>query len=262
MGDTLATGQQLTVDQQLESASGDYRVVMQGDGNLVLYEFANAPVWATNTAGIPAPHTPTHAVMQTDGNFVLYSDDGVPAWATGSNGGGNRRLVLQDDRNLVVYDDAGHPWWASNTTYVPSDQINFNKSEQVGYAKRIRTNGSLSRNGFLSADVYTENKNWSTGLRGRVLVVVFDRHNNMIWVSKEFAAATRCSVPDPSCASSGQETWTESFPDVIGKYADHVELHQADTPSFKNVRDQIIDAIKAAGDIAEAVKAVLGTLTK
>src|SRR5262249_33547664 len=56
--------------------------VMQGDGNFVLYrgfkaDPANA-VWATNTAG----HAGAYLVIQNDGNLVLYDAKGKPLWAS------------------------------------------------------------------------------------------------------------------------------------------------------------------------------------
>jgi hypothetical protein len=54
---------------------------MQGDGNLVMYNAADRPVWASNTAG----HYDAFLVVQNDGNVVIY-DGGRPIWATGTAG--------------------------------------------------------------------------------------------------------------------------------------------------------------------------------
>ena len=45
-------------------SNGKYTLIMQGDGNLVLYTNSNTPVWAT---------TAVHASLQDDGNRVLYA---------------------------------------------------------------------------------------------------------------------------------------------------------------------------------------------
>ena len=56
---------------------------MQDDGNLVIYDATNQPIWASNTNGIgPRPH---HLVMQFDRNLVIYGSDGKPTWSTGTN---------------------------------------------------------------------------------------------------------------------------------------------------------------------------------
>ncbi len=52
----------------------------QGDGNLVVYTTAtpHAPLWASNTAG----NGFSTLVMQDDGNLVLYRDTGGVTWAS------------------------------------------------------------------------------------------------------------------------------------------------------------------------------------
>ncbi len=46
-----------------------FELVLQGDGNLVIYNSSGRALWASNTD----IHNQTQAVMQTDGNFVVYS---------------------------------------------------------------------------------------------------------------------------------------------------------------------------------------------
>jgi hypothetical protein len=106
----LSAGQQLSTNQQLTSRSGYYRVTMQGDCNLVLYDKWNRPMWATNTGGLG---TSCIAIMQNDANFVVYKSGGVPVWASRTNGT-TAAVELQDDGNLVIY-RSGQPVWASNT---------------------------------------------------------------------------------------------------------------------------------------------------
>jgi microsomal dipeptidase-like Zn-dependent dipeptidase len=120
--DTLNAGDSLATDEALRSANGRYVLLMQTDGNLVLYDgepSVKSAVWATNTWGLPDENRPVRADMQTDGNFVLYSAFDIPAWATGTDRHPGARLVLQDDRNLVVYSPDNHPLWASNTWVAP-----------------------------------------------------------------------------------------------------------------------------------------------
>ena len=55
-------------------------------------------------------------VMQGDGNLVLYQG-GAARWASNSNGKGTApyRLVVQNDRNVVIYDRNNSATWASNS---------------------------------------------------------------------------------------------------------------------------------------------------
>jgi LysM repeat protein len=117
--DVLRAGESLGIDQKLTSSNGKYTLIMQGDGNLVLYTESNTPVWATKTQGKGA----VRASLQDDGNLVLYTkeverrfrrDVPVAVWASHTSGE-NVRLILQDDRNLVIYTADGRALWASGT---------------------------------------------------------------------------------------------------------------------------------------------------
>ena len=114
----LPAGQRLTRGQQVASSNGRFHLVLQSDGNLVLYDGAPGqnPIWATGTWNLPADRRPTHADMQSDGNFVLYNDANQPAWAAGVFGTFiSPYLEVQDDGNLVIYHNGRTPIWASGT---------------------------------------------------------------------------------------------------------------------------------------------------
>jgi hypothetical protein len=96
--------------QQLRTASGSYHLVLQTDGNLVLYSSSHA-LWATGTDGKAAGRL----AMQSDGNLVLYDVNNKPLWYSGTAGMGPSTLVMQDDGNLVVYTAAGKPTWNTQT---------------------------------------------------------------------------------------------------------------------------------------------------
>ncbi|MEU9480438.1 hypothetical protein [Streptomyces sp. NPDC048191] len=97
------------------------RLVMQNDGNLVMYRLRDGKaIWATGTWGHPG----AYAVMQKDGNFVIYDANNSflwnsnTAWSQDSPGAW---AVMQDDGNFVIYKLAGGPGrggalWATNTT--------------------------------------------------------------------------------------------------------------------------------------------------
>src|SRR5215211_6407438 len=117
MPDTLNSGQSLNIVQQLQSNNGRYVLLMQDDGNLVLYEGVPSVAsarWGSNTFNL-APLNPVRADMQADGNFVLVTAINLPVWATQTHGNPGSKLVLQDDRNLVIYDPTNRALWASNT---------------------------------------------------------------------------------------------------------------------------------------------------
>ena len=113
MSDRLLPGQILAKGKSLESNNGLYRLSMQLDGNLVLYDRRSGQaLWASNTANV-AIQT---CIMQTDGNLVLYRYDGKAAWASGTHGKPNSTLIVQNDGNVVIYYDPNPvAVWATGT---------------------------------------------------------------------------------------------------------------------------------------------------
>ena len=104
--------QQLKVDDQLLSDNGYLNLILQADGNLVLYRtrFGHA-LWASNAQALPVDHV----IMQGDGNLVAYSTEGMAYWATATQGHPKAWAYLQDDGNFVVYGSGNNALWASNT---------------------------------------------------------------------------------------------------------------------------------------------------
>jgi hypothetical protein len=268
MASELAAGQSLRAGEKLTSPNGRFMLFMQTDGNLVLYDesitVANA-YWATGTWAMDPAYRPNRADMQNDGHLVLYNDANVPAWGSGVWGAqyAGSRLVLQDDGNLVIYQPNNNPIWASNTVRAarPSPrEIRHSETGEVGWGKRMETTAILYRNGTLTVESYQKNDNWFGGLRGRILVVCIDDRGNNIWVSDVLNCPTRCSIPDVSCASYGTANFVNSFPEPVGQYTARLDILQADNPNYVDLRQQIIVAIKAIGEIVAEVKAVLGQL--
>ncbi|MFD3722918.1 hypothetical protein [Streptomyces sp. NPDC058674] len=75
----LKIGQRLAPGEKLTSPTKSTELVMQWDGNLVLYALGNPggprlPLWNSGTYGNWA----AYALMQEDGNFVIYKQDGSP----------------------------------------------------------------------------------------------------------------------------------------------------------------------------------------
>jgi hypothetical protein len=112
-----------TGNNSITSQNGKYTLLLQKDGNLVLYSNIYTPsqavVWSSGTAGTGSNN---QLAMQVDGNLVIYSN-GNAVWATrtpgsgaGSSGASNY-LAVQNDGNLVVYSGPNltNPVWASNT---------------------------------------------------------------------------------------------------------------------------------------------------
>jgi hypothetical protein len=107
-GFDMYPGETLSPGQWLLSSNGQFQLVYQNDGNLVLYRTSDGNVrWATNTNGT----VPGVLIMQTDGNLVLYRGTGGAIWSSGTNTGGSH-FDVQTDGNLVIYRPNGTPAWA------------------------------------------------------------------------------------------------------------------------------------------------------
>ncbi len=105
----LFAGQNLHSQGAGGSNSGcGYNLIMQSDGNLVLY--GSQAWWASNTV-----NTGSYAVLQSDGNFVVYNWSGAAKWSSGTYDNQNERVDMQGDGNLVVYRQSGSAAWASGT---------------------------------------------------------------------------------------------------------------------------------------------------
>ena len=117
MTDELKAGESLAAGDRLVSANGSSTLLMQGDGNMVLYrgviDVATA-YWSTDTWALPTEMRPVRALMQADGHFVLYDAADTPRWGSGTWGPAfsDPRLHLQNDGNLVIR-DGNLPVWAS-----------------------------------------------------------------------------------------------------------------------------------------------------
>lgn len=101
----------LTKGNSIYTANGTYRLTLQLDGNLVLYnKYTYQVLWASNTTGT----NPYGVWFQGDGNIVMYTNSNGTGviWASNkysSNQGtyfglkvSDVRLVFQNDGNLVL----------------------------------------------------------------------------------------------------------------------------------------------------------------
>lgn len=113
LGDRITSHREMPEGSYLQSGDGRFKMVMQGDGNLVIYQSGVGAIYASNTDGTGSPTF--KLAMQSDGNLVIYGSGGA-TWASNTNGVGQGpyTLVMQNDGNLVIYDRNG-AIWASNT---------------------------------------------------------------------------------------------------------------------------------------------------
>jgi len=102
---------ELQQGQVLTSPNGHHTATMQTDGNFVVYTHGQAK-WASNTNGKGT--APYRLVMQGDGNLVVYDKNNQATWAAGTNGRGDgAHMVMQDDGELAMYDSLDRKMWTT-----------------------------------------------------------------------------------------------------------------------------------------------------
>lgn len=109
-GFDLVKGQQLLRSEWLMSKNGMYSLLMTKDGRLELFSCnSKRPVWTKTPAD--------RLVMQSDGNLVLYDDMSNVVWESKTNKLTNgNRFELQNNGNMVVVSETGQVVWAQNIT--------------------------------------------------------------------------------------------------------------------------------------------------
>ena len=182
-GAKLNNGETLHQGQHMVSPNGRWRVYMQHDGNVVLYEYKGSrrrPIWVTDSDG--KGKRPYRMIMQGDGNLVVYDRNKTATWSsdTWNKGTAPYHLIMQDDQNLVLYDRNNKPIWASKSSGNTSkqtvdtlsndrilDQNGFLTSKNGKYYARLQDDGNFvcySSNNFNSNNAFWASQ---TGGKGR-----------------------------------------------------------------------------------------------
>lgn len=86
-----------------------YKFIFQTDGNLVVYNPGNQPIWQANTT-----RKARKLIWQSDGNLVLHNRKNRQIWSSKTPGRG-ARLAIQGDGNVVVYSSDSQPLWTTGT---------------------------------------------------------------------------------------------------------------------------------------------------
>ncbi|MGW0394974.1 hypothetical protein ACWDYJ_29690 [Streptomyces sp. NPDC003042] len=163
-------GQRLESGARLADMESTTELVMQPDGNLVLYALGNPggyklPLWHSGTWGNPG----AYALMQEDGNFVIYRQGGSPQtgggiWHTGTYG-------TRTDWAPTAYLLAG----------------NFNVWGRGSYAATQRwSTSSVERHNQLCSDYETAAHGWWTGswAQSATVWLVLQKDNNLVMYRK------------------------------------------------------------------------------
>ena len=127
------------------------------------------------------------------------------------------------------------------------------KSEEVGNSKWMTTSATLSRDGTLIIDVYTNNQNPFKGLRGRVLVIAYDSEGNALGMSKVLRCKTRGGGLDFFTSSAGRETFVEKMGAQAGQRAVALDIWQEDAESPGGQIQKAINLMRITTAVISAV---------
>ena len=129
--DSMYANDILQGGQAIVSTNGKNQLLMGTDGSLQLID-PQGTYWSQ----FPANPNKRYLIMQSDGNLVLYdicATGSCPVWATGTqlggslnpSGSGPFHLFLQNDMNLVLIDGAGAVLWSTGTysTLIANDDF-------------------------------------------------------------------------------------------------------------------------------------------
>ncbi|MFJ9640342.1 mannose-binding protein [Streptomyces sp. NPDC101178] len=86
-------------------ATNRIRMTMQQDGNLVVYNEQNKPIWAAMTFG--ENH---RAIFQPDGNLVIHNGEDRAIWASKTHDFGGAQMVLRPDAKVVIVHNGRVVW--------------------------------------------------------------------------------------------------------------------------------------------------------
>ena len=122
----------------LVSPNQQYELIMQTDGNLVLYyQTSGSPEWASGTENNPGAF---FRVQDNGYMAVLNSANSVQLWAPGEPWVGstvNPVLVVQDDGNVVLYNVQSASvavLWATNTAEATGSTLSGGQTLRAGHS--------------------------------------------------------------------------------------------------------------------------------
>jgi len=195
------------------SPNAAYRLIMQTDGNLVVYGPGGA-LWSSRTSG-----TDNRVVMQGDGNLVIYTPANSPLWYTGTSWAGST-LSVQSDGNTVMYTGTT-PLWATSWHWQRGEFQGFPAGD-FGNCTRYASERFGQFSGFfpaLSGDGHAQNWNDAAAREG--------------WLVLPFPATQSMVVFEPyvqNSGSVGHVAWVDAMqPRSDGTYVHVWEMNMPET---------------------------------
>lgn len=174
---SFGLGTNLAMGKRYASSDGQYGLVFQRDGNLVILNRGNVAQWSSKTEG-----RGRKATFQTDGNFVVYDSADNAIFSSNTNNKNAARLDMQNDGNLVIYNRNGNALWASQTS--------------GGNGGSSGNNGNYRNGTIYKGYVFEKNKKlYSTNMK---YYITFQNDGNLVLYSRSSQVPLWSSKTDGS----------------------------------------------------------------
>jgi hypothetical protein len=209
----------LVLGQDQSVSLGALLFVMQGDGNLVLYDHGK-PSWSSGTSGQNCSSRRCVAIFQGDGNFVIYNGSAA-IWNSGTAGHPDAQLILSNESPhlQIVASDGSLLWPQSFALDAGSFVLAQNKTFNFGplsFVMQGDGNLVLYKNGAPMWSSNTQGQNCTSGrcvtvFQGDGNLVVYNgqtplwnsRTQGHAWAQLTFSA----QFPYVQIVASGQTLW-------------------------------------------------------
>jgi hypothetical protein len=163
----------------LVSPNQQYRLSYQGDGNLVVYDKSNKPLWNSQTNG----RTPNKLVFQGDGNLVLYGANNAVHWAAYCHNKGGKSLRLNDNGSLSVWSDNRYIWATGSEVLPDINQDEDNPDESTAVPSSVDQKVWRAHPYKSTTLLVSPNKNYKLILEPTGDLVMYKGNKEMMWHS-------------------------------------------------------------------------------
>ncbi len=161
----------LSNGKNITSPNRYYKLKMQTDNNLIIYDKDNKTIWETETS---SSSDENKLCIHEDGNMVIYNKDNKVKWKSDTDGiKGNYKLQIENDGNLVIYDKSNDKkMWSIYGTYKGSNYF-------LHTIQRKRDNWYLCNDGVQSTHPRLEDLYYSTNKnKGKIWMFIPVEKNN------------------------------------------------------------------------------------
>jgi hypothetical protein len=174
------------------------KAMLKEDGNVLIYDIANKPLWASNTYN--KGNGPYSMKMQDDGNLVVYDVNNEEIWSSGTTdkGDGPYRAEIDESCTLTVYDSKNKNLWFGNEGNAVKQEANSCSSD-INYGLCLKKISSTTARLVMQDDgnlcVYDNGDKliWQSGSNGKGVgpyrlmmqpdgnLVIYDSKNTATW---------------------------------------------------------------------------------